>query len=589
MSKSRGQDVDRESRGDIPRPHTESADTASRKIENASTETLKPGASGRLPKRIGHYHIKRVLASGGMGTVYEAMQEKPRRVVAIKLMKQGIASRSALRRSCAFICISFIAAAQALVGCSPAVPGTGGGDGGAGQGVCPADWQHYDGHCYRLTTNVGRWDEAEAEAVAAGSHLVTVNDEHEQLWLNETFPFEQRRLWIGLYQRPGYTEPDSGWMWVNGESVTYTNWAAGEPDESPPVETNEDRAVMHAFAPGLWMDVPADADYGGIMEVDLSNGGGGGGGGNGHETGPCCDDATGDCEDGVESSTCTDRFAPDTLCADLDPPCGHETGACCDDATGDCRDAVESSTCTDRFAPDTLCADLGPPCGDTDGEEVIWLERWEEAELGSKPDFPDFVADTGVWSVDRYRAFNPTVEVQIAEQVESGHLLKSHVGVEGFDAGWVRVSNYNILRPPIRLTQEATFSALFECEIYGAGAYIGLSLPGGWTVYYLHEKSTGIPTPAGPNLVIRVPNRFERNVFDDFVTVHGQGFVAWYENERTLDDFIADLIGDAPIGPIWSVNLYISSIVIMNHASNGIGEDGVSECTCYIDDLKLTE
>ncbi len=51
-----------------------------------------------IPKRIGHYHIKRVLASGGMGTVYEATQEKPRRTVALKLMKHGIASRSALRR-----------------------------------------------------------------------------------------------------------------------------------------------------------------------------------------------------------------------------------------------------------------------------------------------------------------------------------------------------------------------------------------------------------------------------------------------------------------------------------------------------------
>jgi len=51
-----------------------------------------------LPERIGRYHIKRVIASGGMGTVYEATQDNPRRVVAVKVMKQGIASKSALRR-----------------------------------------------------------------------------------------------------------------------------------------------------------------------------------------------------------------------------------------------------------------------------------------------------------------------------------------------------------------------------------------------------------------------------------------------------------------------------------------------------------
>ncbi len=65
------------------------------------TETLKdamPDHSAAIPKRIGRYHIKRVIASGGMGTVYEATQEKPRRTVALKLMKHGITSKSALRR-----------------------------------------------------------------------------------------------------------------------------------------------------------------------------------------------------------------------------------------------------------------------------------------------------------------------------------------------------------------------------------------------------------------------------------------------------------------------------------------------------------
>ena len=51
-----------------------------------------------LPKKIGAYSIKRVIASGGMGTVYEAVQEKPRRAVAIKVLKRGVASPSALRR-----------------------------------------------------------------------------------------------------------------------------------------------------------------------------------------------------------------------------------------------------------------------------------------------------------------------------------------------------------------------------------------------------------------------------------------------------------------------------------------------------------
>ena len=38
--------------------------------------------STTLPERIGRYHIKRIIASGGMGTVYEATQDNPRRVTA---------------------------------------------------------------------------------------------------------------------------------------------------------------------------------------------------------------------------------------------------------------------------------------------------------------------------------------------------------------------------------------------------------------------------------------------------------------------------------------------------------------------------
>ncbi len=49
------------------------------------------------PERIGQYRIRRLIASGGMGSVYEAEQENPRRAVALKIMK-GIASGSALQR-----------------------------------------------------------------------------------------------------------------------------------------------------------------------------------------------------------------------------------------------------------------------------------------------------------------------------------------------------------------------------------------------------------------------------------------------------------------------------------------------------------
>lgn len=67
------------------------------------TKTLQSKSSGgRLeshhPAAIGQYQIKRVIASGGMGTVFEALQENPRRSVAIKIIKGSDISEKAVGR-----------------------------------------------------------------------------------------------------------------------------------------------------------------------------------------------------------------------------------------------------------------------------------------------------------------------------------------------------------------------------------------------------------------------------------------------------------------------------------------------------------
>jgi len=72
--------------------------------EDTTEEEISPAPSPRssadplIGTKIGSCTIKRIIGSGGMGTVYEAVQEKPRRRVALKMMKRGITSRSATRR-----------------------------------------------------------------------------------------------------------------------------------------------------------------------------------------------------------------------------------------------------------------------------------------------------------------------------------------------------------------------------------------------------------------------------------------------------------------------------------------------------------
>ena len=47
---------------------------------------------------IGRYRVVRVLGEGGMGTVYEAEQDNPRRTVALKVIRAGLASDFLLKR-----------------------------------------------------------------------------------------------------------------------------------------------------------------------------------------------------------------------------------------------------------------------------------------------------------------------------------------------------------------------------------------------------------------------------------------------------------------------------------------------------------
>ena len=51
-----------------------------------------------LPERFGPFKIERLIGAGGMGMVYEARQENPNRVVALKVMKPGATTEKYLQR-----------------------------------------------------------------------------------------------------------------------------------------------------------------------------------------------------------------------------------------------------------------------------------------------------------------------------------------------------------------------------------------------------------------------------------------------------------------------------------------------------------
>ena len=106
------------------------------------------------------------------------------------------------------------------------------------------------------------WEEAKEKCEEAGGHLVTITSQEEMDYIYRTLDIENGRYWIGAYR-----DDDFNWMWVTGEEWNYTNWNAGEPNDSSNVKSNENRAVT--WSQGKWNDLNEEntgEQYGYICE-----------------------------------------------------------------------------------------------------------------------------------------------------------------------------------------------------------------------------------------------------------------------------------------------------------------------------------
>ena len=107
-----------------------------------------------------------------------------------------------------------------------------------------------NGRAYKII-HCEHWEDALAKAMNENAHLVSINDAAEQKWLVGIFGTAPH--WIGLTD----LENEGEWRWVNGEPVTYTNWAPDEPTKAGQAE--EDYVFMGLTPDGKWYDVgPGD-------------------------------------------------------------------------------------------------------------------------------------------------------------------------------------------------------------------------------------------------------------------------------------------------------------------------------------------
>ena len=94
-----------------------------------------------------------------------------------------------------------------------------------------------NGHIYEIVIleDIISWDDANQVALSRGGYLVTLKTPEENQFITSAFQFAgSGQSWIGLRQdrrADDYEEPASGWYWVTGEPLGWSNWRANEPGD----------------------------------------------------------------------------------------------------------------------------------------------------------------------------------------------------------------------------------------------------------------------------------------------------------------------------------------------------------------------
>jgi hypothetical protein len=128
-----------------------------------------------------------------------------------------------------------------------------------GQVTCASGWSQYGGNCYLIMpvfnngSSIGTWDQCNAYCPISfpGATMLCINNAAENEWIRS-----QSRVYVSYWIWIGYTAmlPYGGgkgskqYGWITGCTSTYTNWAAGEPNN---MNNNQDYVGVHD---SLWSD-----------------------------------------------------------------------------------------------------------------------------------------------------------------------------------------------------------------------------------------------------------------------------------------------------------------------------------------------
>ncbi|XP_071838886.1 uncharacterized protein [Apostichopus japonicus] len=129
---------------------------------------------------------------------------------------------------------------------------------------CPEGWLWTSSYCLFVTEDLLTWEDAQQTCLKEDTNLATVRHYYDVAELVDRLRESNGIFWIGLndIERAGF------YQWVDGSTVTFTNWDLGQPDN------HDGRCVGMAVGPndfGEWDDQTCDSRYQAICQRPQDN------------------------------------------------------------------------------------------------------------------------------------------------------------------------------------------------------------------------------------------------------------------------------------------------------------------------------
>ncbi|KAK4312213.1 hypothetical protein Pmani_016336 [Petrolisthes manimaculis] len=120
-------------------------------------------------------------------------------------------------------------------------------------GHCPSGWIHTGTKCILVQTTKMSFHDARqyCKQLGSGVDLISIHSDKDEAYLMSVLSLVKQHMWLGLMFVDGF-------HWVDQTSVTYTNWATGEPNGG----SGGEECVEVYYDTGKWNDISCDDTYG---------------------------------------------------------------------------------------------------------------------------------------------------------------------------------------------------------------------------------------------------------------------------------------------------------------------------------------